>query len=184
MNKKAGLLEIFNIYFIIGIQLLGGGYVIVPLLKKYVVEDKKWLTEEELVDYFAMSQCIPGIIAGNIAICSGYKVRGMSGALMSILGIITPSFLCILILAHIMSNIVGFQIVQNAFWGIRISVIILIFITVKDLWKKSVNSFFTYLLFIIVLLAFFILPVSPAIIIIISAISAIIYTTVKGKKNV
>ena len=73
MNIK--LFDIFKIFFIIGLQLLGGGYVIVPLLKKYLVDERKWLNEEELYDYFAMSQCIPGIIAVNISISCGYKLK-------------------------------------------------------------------------------------------------------------
>lgn len=180
---NATLFEIFIVFFKIGIQLLGGGYVIIPLLKKYIVEERHWLSEEELVDYFAMSQCIPGIIAGNISICSGYKARGILGALMAILGIIMPSFLCILILANILTGIVNYNIVQNAFWGIKISVIILIFVTIKDIWAKSVNSIFTYILFFTVLIAFLTLQISPVFIIIASAVAAFIFYGLYGKKN-
>lgn len=183
MIMNVSLFEIFKIFFIIGIQLLGGGYVIVPLLKKYIVEERNWLTEEELVDYFSMSQCIPGIIAGNIATCAGYKTRGVMGALMAILGIIVPSFLCIVILANILTGLIQYPIVQNAFWGIRISVVILILVTVKDLWAKSVNSVFTYILFLIILSALLILPVSPTLIIIISALIALLHNKITGCKN-
>lgn len=180
---NVSLFEIFKIFFIIGLQLLGGGYVILPLLQKYVVEDKKWLTEEELIDFFAMSQCIPGIIAGNIAICSGYKVRKLLGAIAAIAGIIAPSFIIILLLANLLTTVVNYPIVQNAFWGIRISVIILVFITIRDMWKKSVNSRFTYSLFFTVLFAFLFLPLSPTVIIILSAIIALIYFNMRAQKN-
>ena len=180
---QASLFEIFKIFFLIGIQLLGGGYVIVPLFKKYIVEERQWLTEDELVDYYAMSQCIPGIIAGNIAICSGYKARKTLGAIMAILGIITPSFFSILILAHIITGIVDYPIVKNAFWGIRVSVIVLILITIKDIWVKSVNSKFTYFMFFFILTALMILPVSPTLIIIISAILALIHYKAAGGKD-
>jgi len=180
---KKSIFEIYKIFLIIGIQLLGGGYVIVPLLKKYIVDERQWMSEEELVDFFAMSQCIPGIIAGNIAICCGYKARGILGAISAITGIITSPFICIIILAQILSNITDYQIVQNAFAGIRIAVIILILLTVKELWTKSVNSIFTYILFTLILIAFFTLPVSPTIIIILSGISALVYLKLRGENN-
>ncbi len=180
---QTSLFEIFKIFFIIGLQLLGGGYVIVPLLKKYIVDEKKWMSEEELVDYFAMSQCLPGIIACNISTAAGYKAKGISGAFCATLGIILPPFLCILLLAKILTGIVNYETIKNAFWGIRISVIILIFITIKELWSKSVNSVFTYILFFAVLATFILMPVSPAIIIILSAVTSIIYAKVQRRKN-
>lgn len=181
--QKVSLFEIFKIFFIIGLQLLGGGYVILPLLQKYIVEERKWLSEEELIDYFAVSQCIPGIIAGNISIFAGYKARKTLGAIMAIAGIIAPSFISIILLANILAGVVDNAIVQNAFWGIRISVIILILVTIKDMWKKSVNSYFTYALYFIILGAFIFLPVSPTIIIVSSAIIALTYSKIKGEKN-
>ena len=181
MNKS--LFEIYKIFLIIGMQLLGGGYVIVPLLKKYLVDERKWMTDEELVDFFALSQCIPGIIAGNIAICSGYKIRGILGAISAILGIITSPFICIIILANILSNITNYSVVQNAFSGIRISVIILVLMTVKDLWTKSVNSIFTYILFTLILLSLIFLPVSPTVIIILSGLISLLFFKIKGENN-
>ena len=181
--QKISLLEIYKIFFIIGFQLLGGGYVILPLLQKYIVDERKWITEEELIDYFAVSQCIPGIIAGNIAIFTGYKARKLLGSIMAILGIVTPCFICILTLANLLTTAVDNKYVQDAFWGIRISVIILILVTIKDMWKKSVNSKFTYILFFAILAAFIFLPVSPTIIIILSAITALIYARIKGGNN-
>lgn len=180
---KVSLFEIYKIFFIIGMQLLGGGYVIVPLLKKYIVDEKNWLTEQELVDYYAMSQCIPGIIAGNVAICAGYKAGKTIGSVMAILGIIMPSFICILLLANILTGIVNYDIVKNAFWGIRISVIVLIFITIKDLWSKSVNSVFSYILFFLILTALLFLPVSPTLIIIISALFSVVFSKLRGLKH-
>lgn len=181
--KKTSLWEIFKIFFIIGIQLLGGGYVIVPLLKKYIVDERQWLEEQELVNFYAMSQCIPGIIACNIATAAGYKTRGFLGALMAILGIIVPAFLIIVSLANILTTVTDNEIVQNAFFGIRIAVIVLVLLTVKDLWKKSVNSKFSYTMFFLILLCLLTLPVSPTIVIISAAVIALIFGKVKGEKN-
>ncbi len=181
--KKTSLWEIFKIFFIIGIQLLGGGYVIVPLLKKYIVDERQWLEEQELVNFYAMSQCIPGIIACNIATAAGYKTRGFLGALMAILGIIVPAFLIIVSLANILTTVTDNEIIQNAFFGIRIAVIVLVLMTVKDLWKKSVNSKFSYTMFFLILLCLLTLPVSPTIVIISAAVIALIFGKVKGEKN-
>ena len=181
--KKVSLFEIYKIFCLIGFQLLGGGYVILPLLQKYIVEERKWLTEEELIDYFAVSQCLPGIIANNIAIFSGYKARKTLGAIMATLGIITPCFICILLLATLLTSVVDNKLVQDAFWGIRIAVIVLILVTIKDMWKKSVNSIFTYSLYILILAGFIFLPISPSVIIILSALFALLYTKTIGGKN-
>lgn len=181
--KKAGLFEIFIIFLKIGMQLLGGGYVIVPLLKKYIVEQKSWLTEEELVDYFAMSQCIPGIIACNITILAGRRAAGIPGAIVAAMGIILPPFFAILILANMLKEIIHYEIIQNMFWGIRISVIVMIILTVRDIWKSSINSVFTAGFFVTVLFTFLFLSVSPALIIILSGVVAIIYSAIKRRKN-
>lgn len=181
--KKISLWEIFKIFFIIGLQLLGGGYVILPLLQKYIVEERNWMSEEELIDYFAVSQCIPGIIAGNISIFTGYKARKILGGISAIAGLIAPAFIAIIILANILTTAVENQYVQNAFWGIRISVIILILITIKDMWKKSVNTKFTYILYFIILGAFLFLEISPSIIIISAAIIALCHSKIKRGKN-
>ncbi len=180
---KISLLEIFKVFFIIGLQLLGGGYVIVPLLKKYLVEERHWLNEEELTDFFALSQCIPGIIAGNIAVCAGHKVRGILGAITALLGIIVPCFLAILIIVQLISGFTDNQTVQNAFKGIRISVVVLIFITIKELWSKSVNSVFSYFLFFAIFAALCLLPISPVFIIISAGLISLIYFRLKGVKN-
>ena len=181
---KVSLLEIFKIFFIIGIQLLGGGYVILPLLKKYTVEEKKWLKEEELIDFFALSQCIPGIIAGNIAVCTGYKACGILGAIAALSGIVVPCFILIIIMAAILTEFINYPIIQNAFKGIRISVIVLVFITIKDLWKSSVNSVFSYVMYFIILTALFLLPVSPTLIIITSGMISLLYGKIWRVKNV
>lgn len=180
---NVSLFEIFKIFFVIGIQLLGGGYVIVPLLKKYIVDGKHWIKEEELIDFFAMSQCIPGIIAANIAVCTGYKIRGIIGAVCALFGIILPCFLSIIILAELLNGFIDYPIIQSAFKGIRISVIVLILATIKDLWKQSVNSIFTYSLFIIIVILLFILPASPSLIIVCAGLAAFIYEKCRGVKN-
>ena len=162
---KPSLLEIFKIYFIIGLQLFGGGYVIYPLLKKYLVQDKNYITEEELTDYLSLSQCLPGIIALNISIFSGYKLRKFLGAIIAPLALILPSFLIIIGVAKFLLQIASNPIVKNAFYGIRLSIIVLIFFMIYDVYKKTKITNFTIGLFFVILFASLYAKVSPAILV-------------------
>jgi len=89
---KIKLWDIFKVFTKIGLILIGGGYVIIPLLKDELIDKRNWITEKELVDYFALSHTLPGLIAGNIAIFIGYKLRGKWGGLMAMLGISTGNY--------------------------------------------------------------------------------------------
>ncbi len=173
--KKPSLFEIFSVFCYIGIQLIGGGYAIVPLLKKHIVEGKKWMSEDELADFYALSQCIPGIIAGNIAVCAGYKAGKTMGAVTAVSGIILPPFIAIIILADILAEFVSLPAVQNAFWGIRTAVAVLIIITIKELWSKSVNSKFSYILFFIILAMLIVFNISPAFAVLSSAVFSVLW---------
>lgn len=176
------LIEIYKIYFKIGIQLIGGGYVIFPLLKKYLVEDKKLMTEDELVDYLALSQCLPGIIALNISIFSGFNLRKLKGAITACIGLITPSFIIILLVAGLIKNFAGNEIIQQAFYGIRLSIIVLIFYMIYDIFKKSINSAFSAFLFLFILLSALFTPLTPTILVIISVLAAIAFNRLRGAK--
>ena len=90
-------LNIFKIFFKIGAILLGGGYVIIPIMQSELVEKRKWLTEDELCDYYCVSQCLPGIIAINMSILVGYKMAKFKGVLASVLGMGFSPFIAIII---------------------------------------------------------------------------------------
>ena len=180
---NTSLFEIFKVFFIIGIQLLGGGYVIVPLLKKYISDERGWMSEEEIADFFALSQCMPGIIAGNISVCAGYKARGISGAAAALFGIILPCIISIVILAEILTSLADYPIVQNAFKGIRASAAVLIILTVKELRRTSLNSVFTYLLAAAILAALFFTPVHPACAMLFAGVFALLYGRAAEKQN-
>ena len=180
---KTSLFDIFKVFFIVGAQLLGGGYVILPLLKKYIVDERNWLTETELIDYFAVSQCLPGIIATNISVFAGYRLRGYLGALFSLIGLIAPSFIAILLIANLITNFSENKLIQDAFWGIRISVIVLVIMTVKDMWKVSVNSRYTYLIFSAILIAMLFFNLSPTLSIVSAVFVAFVLNKLKGVKS-
>ena len=173
MNKS--FYSIYKTFFKIGTLLLGGGYVILPLLQSELAEKKGWISEDELCEYYALSQSVPGIIAANISIFTGYKLKGQLGALAAITGVITPAFLAIILLATLINQIAGVQLVKSIFWGVGIGVIILIFLAVKEMWKKSVVDKFTCSVFIGAFLLSACFKISPAVIVIISVIAGIIY---------
>lgn len=179
--QNVKLREIFVIFFIIGIQLLGGGYVILPLLKQEFIEKRNWIEENELVDYYAISQCIPGLIAINISIFVGHKIRKKSGAMAALLGIVAPSFLAIIMLASILMYHINNKFLQNAFWGIRIGVLILIILTVQELWEKSIKSKFSFILFIIISVLMLLTNISPVLLIILAGITGVINNYINSR---
>ena len=169
------LYDIFKTFLIIGIQLIGGGYVIFPLLKKYIVEEKKWIKEDELLDYFALSQSLPGIIALNVSIFSGYKLSKIKGAISAVLGLILPSFIIILLIPNFLIFIRQNKYLTDAFFGVRLSVIVLLSAMIYDVFEKSPKSFFSvFLFFLILFLVYF--GITPTI----AVILAVIISCFKG----
>lgn len=144
--------SIFKTFFKVGTLLLGGGYVILPLLTSELVEKKKWITSEELCEYYALGASLPGIIAVNTAIFVGRKLLGTVGALAATVGMVLPAFLAIVLLAAILSEIIANSYIQHIFWGVGIGVIVLLFLAVKEMWKKSVTDKFSVFIYVICLL--------------------------------
>lgn len=141
------LYQIFKTFFKVGTLLLGGGYVILPLLQSELVEKKHWIDDDELCEYYALSQSVPGIIAANTAIFTGYRLRGTLGAITATIGIVLPAFVSIIIIARILEQVVKMQFIQSIFWGVGVAVLILIFLAVKEMWRKSVVDKFTCWIF-------------------------------------
>ncbi len=175
-------LDMFLTFAQIGGLTFGGGYAMLPILQREVVEKKKWATEEELMDYFAIGQCTPGIIAVNTATFVGQKHCGILGSLVATLGVITPSFFIISLLAGVIEAFSHILWVQYAFGGIRVCVFVLIFNAVIKLFKKAVIDKFTLGIFLIVALGSCLTDISPIIFVIISAIASIAIKVLGGKK--
>lgn len=173
MNKSC--YGIFKTFFKVGILLLGGGYVILPLLSHELVEKKQWITSEELCEYYALSSSLPGVIAVNTAVFTGNKLFGAKGAISAIIGMVLPAFLAIVLLASILSTIVSFPIVQHIFWGVGIAVIALIFMAIKEMWNKAIVDKFSAAIYIGSLILALSGKISLAIIIIGALIFGIIY---------
>lgn len=131
------LLDLFLTFARIGGFTFGGGYAMLPMLHKEVVLKKHWATEEDLMDYYAVGQCTPGIIAVNTATFIGYKERGVIGAIVATLGVIAPSLVIIMIITAFVNNFSSIGWVQHALAGIRICVCVLVLDAVIKLAKKS-----------------------------------------------
>ena len=166
---------IFKTFFKIGTLLLGGGYVILPLLQSELVDKKGWLSSEDVVEYYALGQSVPGIIAANVSIFTGYRLSGQKGALAAIFGITTPAFLAIVLLATVLETLVQFGFIQNIFWGVGLGVIILLFLATREMLGKSVTDKFTCAIFISAFILSACFKLSPAIIIVLAIISGICY---------
>ena len=171
---QKSLWNIFKTFFKIGTLLLGGGYVILPLLQSEVANKKGWTTTDELVEFYAISQSLPGIIAANISIFVGYKLMKIPGAIAALAGVIAPAFLAIVLIANILTELVGLKSVNNIFAGVSVGVVVLVILTIKEMWEKSVVDNFSKILFLAALI-FACLKVSPVVIIIGSVIAGIVY---------
>ena len=173
MNAKL-LAQLFLTFAKVGVMTFGGGMAMLPILQREVVEDKGWATDEELVDYFAIGQCTPGVIAVNTATFIGQKHRGWLGGIVATLGIVFPSLIIITALAGVINSFSHLAWVQHAFAGIRVCVCVLIFNAVVKLWKKSVVDKKTLALYAVILLASLLTDLSPVIFVLFAAVSGIV----------
>lgn len=177
------LLDLFIVFARIGGFTFGGGYAMLPMLEKEVVNGRHWATEEELMDYYAIGQCTPGIIAINTATFIGYKTRGILGAVMATLGVAAPSLVIITIIAAFISNFMELSFVASAFAGIRACVCVLILNAVVKLAKKSLIDRASVILFAIILVLSLFTSISPALLVILAGAAGIILKGRKGEKK-
>lgn len=178
MNK---LLDLYLTFARLGLFTFGGGYAMLPLLEREVVEKKKWASHEQILDYYAIGQSTPGIIAINTSTFCGYNVCGNIGGVVASLGFITPSIIIIAIIAKFLKSFSHLAIIQHAFVGIRIAVCALVFYSVINMVKKDANTFLKFSIFLITFFAIAVLSISPIILVIGVAIFGILLG--RGRKN-
>ena len=176
------LLDLFLTFAKVGVMTFGGGYAMLPILQREVVEGHGWATEEELMDYYAIGQCTPGVIAVNTATFIGQKNRGFWGAVFATLGVVFPSLVIISLLAGVIEAFSHLTWVQNAFGGIRVCVCVLITNAVGKLYKKAVVDKITLGIFLLVTLGSVLLELSPVIFVILAAVIGILVKVMGGKK--
>lgn len=144
-------LDLFLTFAKVGVCTFGGGYAMLPILQREVVEKKGWTTDEELTDYFAVGQCTPGIIAINTATFIGYKYRGVPGGVLATLGVVFPSLIIITAIAAFLSNFADIPVVRHALAGINAAVVALIASSVVKLGKSTLKNGAAVAIFLCVL---------------------------------
>ena len=167
-------LDLFLTFARIGALTFGGGYTMLPIIQKEVVEKKKWVDSEDVLDYYAIGQCIPGIIAVNTAIFIGNKKKGVWGGIAAALGAVFPSLIIIMIIAAFLTNFADIPAVQNAFAGIRVCVCVLILNAVLKLQKKAVPDLPAAIIFVVVFLTASFTSLSPILFVLVSAVVGIL----------
>ena len=160
------LLDLYISFVKIGFMTFGGGYAMLPILEREVVEKKKWATSEEILDYYAIGQSTPGIIAINTATFCGYKMAKNIGGLVASLGFITPSIIIITLISKFLENFSHIEAIQHAFVGIRIAVCALVLYSVIKMVRKNANSLGKFVVFLLTFLAIAVLNISPVLIVI------------------
>jgi chromate transporter len=157
------LLTLFFTFSRIGLFTFGGGYAMLPMLTRVVAEEKKWATEEELLNFYAVAQLAPGIIAVNTATFIGAKQKGILGAVFATLGLITPSVIIITLIAAFLNHYSASDSVQNAFAGIRIAACALITAAVFRLTRQSVSGIITGIIAVLAFVSVAFLGLSPVV---------------------
>lgn len=173
-------IDLFVTFFRIGILTFGGGLTMLPLLKYELVETKKWISEERLLECYAIGQCTPGIIAVNTATYVGYLKRGILGGIFATLGMISPSIVIITAVAMFLQNFMEIAIIQHALMGIRGAVCALMLNTVVTLAKKSLIKPSAIVICAVALVLALFSPIPTIAIIILAGITGVVLDKIQG----
>ncbi len=177
------LFELFWAFAKVGALTFGGGYAMLPIIQREVAEKKGWATGEELMDYYAIGQCTPGVIAVNTATFIGQKLAGTIGGVIATVGVVFPSMIIITLIAALVNNFSDLAYVKNAFAGVRICVCVLIANAVVKLWKKAVVDKVTLGIFLVVLTGSILLDVSPVIFVVLAGVAGALLANMRRKQK-
>ena len=177
------LLKLFLIFAKIGSFTFGGGYAMLPMIQREIVDKNGYATEDEVLDYYAIGQLTPGVIAVNVATFIGMKRKGLPGAAFATLGVVFPSVVIITLIALILRNFMDILWVQYAFSGIRVAVIALIIKTIITVTKKGVVDVFTGVLFALSIILALLFDLSSVIVILICAGLALLFKAIKKEEK-
>lgn len=182
-TKVKEFLELFFTFAKIGSFTFGGGMAMMPMLQRELVEKKKWITEEELIDYYAIGQSTPGIIAVNVSTFAGYKKCGISGGVIATLGMVTPSVIIIMLLASLINSINDYPVVQKALSGINVAVAALLTHTIVNFSKKTIKNIWNFIFMAISFVLLYFFKVESFIIILSAILIGIIKTEFSLRKK-
>ena len=175
-------LRLFGAFARVGVMTFGGGYAMLPMFQREIVEKRGWATEEEMTDCYALSQCTPGPIAVNTATFVGQKLGGVSGGIAATLGVVFPSVIIITLIAAFLSNFADLPLVKNAFAGVRVVVCVLILNAVVKMGKKTVKDLPTWIIFLTVFALAVFTDVSPVLLIVAAALAGVLVKNLGVKK--
>lgn len=168
------LIKIFTLFFKIGSFTFGGGFAMIPMIEKEVVEKRGWVEKEELVDIFAVSQTIPGAIAINTATCIGVKLAGRIGAVFATAGIIMPSLIIITLIASLFTSMEAGPVITAAMKGVQPVVVALIVTAVVRMWKSSIHDSVGVLVALATVVCIGIFDVSAIVMILLGALTGLV----------
>ena len=160
------LWELYYTWFKMGLFTFGGGYAMLPMIQREVIDKHHWCSEEEIMDYYAIGQVTPGIIAVNTATFVGYDVKGIPGGIIATLGVISPSIVIITVIAGLITNFSELAVVQSALRGIQVAVCALMFTAVVKLYKNSVKNAVSFAIFAVALVLAYFTKISTVILVI------------------
>lgn len=175
--------QLFSIFFKIGSFTIGGGYAMIPLIEREIVTHKKWIDPKEFIDMLALAQSAPGVIAINTAFFVGYKIKGLKGSVVTTLGAALPSFLIILLIAMVFTDIKDNDIVNRIFKGARPAVVALIAAPVWKMGKAAGITRTNVIIPIVAALIIWGLGVSPVYVIIAAIVGGIAFGSWNSKKK-
>lgn len=176
------MLKLFITFFKIGLFTIGGGYAMIPLIERDVVERNRWVSKEEFLDLLAVAQAAPGVFAVNISIFIGYKLRGVWGSIVAAIGNVLPSVLIILAIAFFFSSFSDNRVVNNIFMGLRPAVVALIAAPVFSVAKSARIGWTNVWIPVLSALLIVCFGVSPIYIIMAAVVAGILWGRVKGGK--
>lgn len=177
--------QLFSAWFRMGLFTFGGGYAMLPMIQKEVIDKYHWATEDEIMDYYAIGQCTPGIIAVNTATFVGYKMRGVLGGIVATLGVVSPSLIIISVIAKLISNFSSLAVVQHALAGIQVAVSVLMYFAISKMYKKGVKNLPTFVIFAAAFILAYFTNISTVVLVIVAgAVGYVLYVTgnKKGEK--
>lgn len=167
------LLDLFITWFKLGLFTFGGGYAMLPLIQREIIEKKHWATEDEIMNYYAIGQVTPGIIAVNTATFIGYFQKGIIGGIVATLGVVSPSLIIITLIANLITNFSDLVIVQHAMAGIRVAVSCLMIIAIRNLYKSNVKDKVSFIIAFITFIVSYFTSISTVFIVIIAGVVGI-----------
>ena len=181
-SKIRQLLELYLAFVKIGAFTFGGGLAMMPIMQRELIERRGWLTEEELIDYFAIGQSTPGIIAVNVATFVGYKRLGWFGGIIGTIGVVTPSWVIIMLLAGAISSVDKYPVAQKALHGINVAVAALLTSVIVKFSKKTIKSVWNAFFMLLAFALIYFLKVQSVWIIIASLVTGSLITLYRQKK--